>query len=362
MPLLLIIFILIFGVSCGREENSAETAPVEYDFHASQLLCAGSEAIASAGNSSLATVFKDEKPPRHLSELHAVIQMRANEQLLLEEARKMLAEGRYNDLALFIEQVEQDGKVTPALLQLRGLPQALQALRLYCARRPFQSADDLNQALTFLRPYEPELALHSPFFREFIDSQYLELTEMHKREMEQKVAALLKKLDWTLACKKSYKHHPIILRQIMDTAPKSPFLAYVASPQGAPGPALNRWLDSGADFKTAGVPADWLELALAVTWPHLTPDRKKYAAEALKKNSEIITLTGTAARAGFLNSASLFEKAIRRWTEQATPAELAEDAPSFAGEYLRLVMPGENTETPRKVPGVTDYPALFLRQ
>jgi hypothetical protein len=271
----------------------------------------------------------------------------------------MLTAGKYNDLALFIERVEQEGKVTPALLQLRGLPQALQALRLFCARRPFVNSRDLEQALNFLRPYAPELASHSSFFQDFMNAQQQELAEMRSREISRKVEEMLRELDWTLACRSTFKHYPVLLRKLAETAPDSPLFRYVRLPGGTAGPALNRWLDGGDGFANAEAPPQWLELALAVTWSSLTPERQQLAAEALKKNPQMVTLTGTAAQAGFLNSASHFERAIAMWAERASAQTMTKDAPAFAEAYLNLAMPAAKSAVSPVIPGVTEYSAIF---
>ena len=135
--------LLLLLAACRREEEPERT----YDLAPSRALLATGEQLLDSERASSAV------PSELLAQLEATAAGRAlagalreqqSQHALVAEANRLLVEERYNDLAELLERAQREGLATSQLLELTGLPQALQALRLYCARRPYEHAADLE--------------------------------------------------------------------------------------------------------------------------------------------------------------------------------------------------------------------------
>ena len=167
---LLSILILFLVSSCQREDEPERV----YDLAQSQALMATGEqlldGIENASAVSAETMAQLEATPDGRRVADALHEQWAQRELVTE-ANQLLATERYNDLAELLERAQREGLATTQLLELNGLPQALQALRLYCARRPYEHARDLEQNLEFLRPWLRQLQAFSPAFQNFYQEQ-----------------------------------------------------------------------------------------------------------------------------------------------------------------------------------------------
>ena len=166
---------LLSLAACRREEEP----PRAYDLTASRALLATGEQLlqeSMAAEGATGEVVSAET----LAELEATpvgrrlagaLREQQVQHELVARANQLLAAERYNDLAVLLERAQREGLATTELLELTGLPQALQALRLFCARRPYEHAADLEQNLEFLRPWVRQLQELSPAFQAFHQEQ-----------------------------------------------------------------------------------------------------------------------------------------------------------------------------------------------
>ena len=339
-PLALAVSLALLA-GCGRRES--RTARPSYDLGRSERLRVAGERLLSPGGAGWEGISEELRAVPESGELRQLLTAREKQEALCREAQKYLDEGRPNDLAALIDAAELRGEATPQLLQLRSMPQALQALRLFCSRQPYERAEDLEQSLNFLKPYVEELSEHAESFRRFHASQLALLGELRRKEEVRKVSAWLRRLDWALATAGREREAGECLRKIASEAPNAAFLKYINKALNGPGEALEQWLDQGAEWGRAAIPDDQLELALAVAWRSLSSDRREAAARALaKKTWEPTTLTGTAMRGWVLKSVPLCQAALSRWRAQATGRELQECAPSFLPSYLGLLLGERN--------------------
>ncbi len=320
---------LLLGGACGRPRARG----AEYDLARSEaLLDIGDALLEHPEEAATEALWRRLDADERLRQNEAFRELaRLNEDYrrqreLFAQARRLLDQGRYNDLAAAIDAAEQRGEVTHRLLALRDLPQALLALKLYCARRPYQSADDIGHALDFLQPYRLVLDT-SPAFREFIEKQLLLQEELAKKERAREVAAAMARLDLAIAA-----GAPDVALQLMHLRnghPEAPLAQFLTADGSRPSPRLQEILRTGALPPQEERAA--LELALAVCRPAMDAAEREASERLLRALPENETLTGTALKGACLKDASLLEKAIAQWNERQ-----GEDAPAFLPAYLSL--------------------------
>ena len=333
---LLLVVLLLLLAACRREEEPERT----YDLSPSRALLATGEQLLDSERASSAV------PSELLAQLEATAAGRAlagalreqqSQHALVAEANRLLVEERYNDLAELLERAQREGLATSQLLELTGLPQALQALRLYCARRPYEHAADLEQNLEFLRPWVRQLQALSPAFQVFYQEQQSQLLAMRQQEAAVAEERILHRLDWLLASARQTSQAGDFLAQSAAEFPQLPILRLLSrvGEGWQPGDALRQPLASAAGFLARASTREKLslELSIALCWNDLDDEAKEHL-RAEWKNSTTATLTGTFLRAKCLRDTALFEAAIAQWQAQASPEELLRDAPAFLGDYL----------------------------
>ena len=121
-----------------------------------------------------------------------------NELELIGQANELLLKGSYGELSALVEKAERRGEASPELLQYRALPQALQALQLFCRKRPWENAADLENAMLWLQPYLPVLQ-ESKSFVAFWQEQEEEKNTLLEAEKKAAESELLGQIDWQLA-------------------------------------------------------------------------------------------------------------------------------------------------------------------
>ena len=163
-----------------------------------------SEALLKAANAFLdddqdgMTLAKEAASKGDALRLAELLATQERQRELFRQANQLLHERRFNELEELLNQAEERGTASPRLLELRGVPQALQALALFCARRPYQNADDLRVSLDFLQPYLPVLS-ESPRFQQFYQEQKTLLADLERAGRHAKTLAILQDLDWCQA-------------------------------------------------------------------------------------------------------------------------------------------------------------------
>ncbi len=321
----------------------------DYDLGRSQALIAVGEALAAPdGDSRLAQSLQALPDGAAAQELRMLIQDRELRKELFRQAAQLLQEGRFHDLNDLLDRAESRGESNTALLQLRGIPQALQALSLFCARQPYQNSGDLAQSMDFLQPYVAELSRYSASFREYYRKQQQLLIALRGKEAESAFARELKQLDWSLVTAPPPMPPAAQLRSLRQRYPQAPFFRYVTD-QSAPAPPLIAALENP---DAAASQPQWLEIALALTWGELSSAEQKLATSYLLRGPAV-TLTGQAMRAGLMGSLPEFQRALAAWRQQATPEERREKAPAFLPAYLGLLgVTGDEWRNP--APGIPE--------
>ena len=325
---------ILLGGGCGR----APARKVGYDLARSETLLDVGDALLEhpeqAGDSDLwkrldaDERFRQNEAFRELARLNEDYRRQRE---LFAHARQLLDQGRYNDLAAAINAAEQRGEVTHRLLALRDLPQALLALKLYCARRPYQSSDDIGHALEFLQPYRHVLDT-APSFRTFLEEQAALRERLVRLEREREVAEAMARLDVALVT--GAADAALQAMHLRTAHPEAPLPQLIAADCASPSPRLQEILRTGslpsADEQAA------LELALALCRPGMGASARAASERLLRALPENVTLTGTALKGACLKDASLLEKAIAEWHERDDGNLRQEDVPAFLPTYLTL--------------------------
>lgn len=323
-----------------------------YNLDRSRTLIAAGNALAEeAGAAVLEGILAGMPGDDDCSMLLAHLQDHGRRRALFAQAEALLKDGRYHDLNALLDNAEKEGAATYELLLLRGLPQALQALTLFCARAPYTRSEDLAQSLDFLQPYVAELSSRSSVFNLFYQRQQNLLAELRDTERNRLFAERLAALDWQLATDGGTPKQ--LLRAIARQFGDVDFFLYVTEDA-----KVGRLLPTEllAYELPSALPKEWFELACALTWSELSESQRKAAAGFLTARPAK-TLTGMAMRAGFLGSAAEFEKAIRAWRERATPDELRGSCPAFLPQYLEIIgAGGEQWRSP-----LPSAPVILLR-
>ncbi len=319
---------LLLGCGCGR----TQAHEASYDLARSEALLDIGDALLEhpEGASSPALWqrlnaderFRQNEAFRELARLNEDYRRQRE---LFAQARQLLDLARYNDLAAAINAAEQRGEVTHRLLALRDLPQALLALKLYCARRPYQSADDIGHALDFLQPYRTVLDTSSAF-QAFLEEQKALQGHLAQQEREREIADAMARLDLAIAA-----DAPDVALQLMhlrNAHPEAPLVQFLLV-DGRPSPRLQELLHAGVLPPPEERAA--LELALAVARPAMDADERAASERLLRALPENATLTGTALKGACLKEVALLEKAIAAWQARG-----GEGAPAFLPAYLAL--------------------------
>lgn len=334
---LLLALLLLLVASCQREDEPERV----YDLAQSRALMTTGEqlldGIEDASAVPAETMAQLEATPDGRRVADALHEQWAQRELVTE-ANQLLATERYNDLSELLERAQREGLATTQLLELNGLPQALQALRLYCARRPYEHAADLEQNLEFLRPWLRQLQACSPTFQNFYQEQQAQLLAMRQQEAVAVEENILQRLDWMLSSTALSSQASDYLAQTANDFPQLPILRYLSRSGTAwqPTSALLQQLSASSGFLSRASTRERLslELAIALTWEALDDDAHQRIAEEWKNFPATTLLTGTFLRAKCLKSSELFENGVAAWQRQASETERLNDAPSGLGDYL----------------------------
>ena len=342
----IIVLLVLLATSCRQEPEGERT----YDLRTSSALLSTGELLLGDENRSeslpdgLLAQLEESRVGRSLA---AVLREHWLQREVLLEANRLLAQERYNDLSLLLEKAQREGLATTQLLELAGLPQALQALRLYCARRPYEHASDLEQNLDFLRPWARQLQSLSPAFQYFYQEQQSQLLAMRQQEAVAAEEQVLRRLDWLLSCENQKSRAGDHLAQAAMAYPQLPILKLVQLTSSGAWQATAALHDllatSGFLPKASKRERLSIELACALAWKSLANSETETLAREWQNLPEAVSLAGTFLRARCLNESSLFEEAIASWQRNASETELAEDAPACLGDYLTCLLDDQAT-------------------
>jgi hypothetical protein len=339
--------ILVFCLSAIFADGVWAAGHRHYDLQRSEALIKCGEALVASGGKPLSPETMDEIMPGlaligQSSSLIALLNERTEQYSLYERAAELLAKGNYNALSAMIDDAEENGKATAYLLQLRGLPQAFQALALYCARRPYDTAEDLERALSVLEPFQESLSSSSRFM-EFWRGEQDALVRLRASEGAARVSKQLHKLDWALATAGREHECEEIMRELISMKPQPALMRLTSGTQACRASVLlKECLDVSEDTELSipdGVSTEEFELALALTWEQLSSAQRRNAQRWLR-NAHVQTLTAQAMQAGIRGSLEQFIAALKSWRQRASARELRVDAPAFLPAMLQLASGG----------------------
>lgn len=230
------------------------------------------------------------------------------ERLLLLKANEFLKKGHYDELGKLIEQAEKKGDASPELLEFRAAPQALQALEVFCSRMPWESPEDLENAMNWLKPYLATLQ-QAPAFTEFWQQQLRQREILHKSRFIQQQQDLLARIDHLLGD----NQRPAAwnaLESLWQLNPAHPIFSLLDH--------RHRRLKEDVDesLKKSLLPAQLAELTLSLIWPALPPPQQQMFKTILIPANGALpqTLAGSILAAEQLESPELYAVALQRWT------------------------------------------------
>ena len=309
--------LLPLAASCGRGEGeSGELRRPVYDLGKSDALLDAGEALRSGSQ-----VWEELSQGEDLNpQVARILREEGSQRELFAEANRLLQEQRFHDLSALLDEAERQGRATPTLLQLRQLPQALQALSLFCARRPYQKSEDLSQSLIFLEPWKAELSRMAPkAFPPFWESQEALLEELRLQEFQAKCAAWIHSLDVALNAfpgEGASVNECLTELQALSQERTVPMMELLKAP-------LEEILADDASWSAEH------ELACTLRWTELSEEQKTLLQARLSRE-ETRTFSGRVLAARLSTAPVAFLELIAPWRQF-----LGEDATAFSPGFLK---------------------------
>ncbi len=292
---------LLTLVSCDRP------APPDYDESRIQTLSQVCHFLRNERyDQAIDLLIKIDDPDEQV--LLEVLSDHEQERLLLLKANEFLKNGHYDELSRLVEEAEKGGDASPELLEYRAAPQALQALQVFCSRMPWESPEDLENAMNWLKPYLPTLR-QAPAFTAFWQQQLREREVLYHSRFAQQQQDLLLRIDQQLGD----NQRPAAwnsLETLWQLNPAHPIFSLLEHRQ--------RLLkeDFHESPQKTSLPQQLSELAVALTWPGLPRQQQQQLKVFLTPANGALpkTLAGSILAAELLESPELYAAAIQRWT------------------------------------------------
>ena len=302
-PTLLAIFVLqglLLFVSCDRP------APPDYDESKNQTLSKLCQFLRNEQHEQAIALLKNMEDAEQSLLLEMLIS-HEKERLLLLQANDCLKNGRFDELSSLIEQAEKKGEASPELLEYRSAPQALQALQVFCSRMPWESPEDLENAMNWLRPYLPTLQ-QAPAFEEFWQQQLRQREILYKRRIIQQQQDLLARIDHLLG----ENQRPAAwnaLESLWQLNPTHPIFSLLDHRQRR----LKEDIDKS--LQAPSLSAQVRELVIVLAWSGLTPRQQQQLLKFLTPSRDFPpqTLAGSILLAESMESPELYAVALQRW-------------------------------------------------
>lgn len=308
----------LFLASCRR--GKGKSAPA-YDLGPSEALLESGLSLERGDGEW----EKREKEGRLSPQVARILQEENGQRELMEAANELLREQRYHDFTELLDRAEREGRATPALLQLRGLPQALQALSLFCARRPFTKSQDLEDSLVFLSPWREELSRMAPeAFPPFWEAQEALLASLRQEEFLRRCRACEEELELALLTRQWHSRIPQCLEAFSRLGGEPELLRCLASPPGG-------WL----------APEGWCaarELAAWLRWDELLP-QERTSLKRLLEERQPATMAGRLLLGRLTPSPEAFLETLLLW-QKAMEGHNGIFSPAFLEEYRQLLPEG----------------------
>ncbi|MGN0867765.1 MAG: hypothetical protein ACI4SG_08850 [Oligosphaeraceae bacterium] len=314
---LLLASLLLLTPSCRRKGE--RNAPA-YDLGASDALVESGLALEQGEGS-----WREwEREGRLAPQVARILQEENGQRELMEEASRLLQEQRFHDFGALLDQAEREGRATPALLELRGLPHALQALALFCARRPYGKSQDLEDSLNFLSPWRQELSRMAPrTFPPFWDSQEALLASLRQEEFQRECRKWEEELELCLLTRQWVSRVSRCLEECPRTGGKAELPGCLSAPP-------EEWLEAPG-WSAARELASWLR------WQELSPENRKSLERRLAADGPL-TMAGRILQGRLARSPQEYMETLLLW-QKAMAAFPGDFSPAFLEEYRELLPP-----------------------
>jgi hypothetical protein len=276
------------------------------------------------------------------------------EQELLHQANQCLQQNQYHTLNELLSQAEKNGQTTPELLRYRSIPQALQALQLFCQRMPWESSEDLQNALDWLQPYAPALE-KSPAFQRFWSQQQNLLAPLRQRELQRRCAQISNEMDIALRQGQTPAAWAAGAR-LQALNPQHPLFLFLDWPGKTLHAQLPLLPPSSPELQ------EGCELAFALCWEQLPAAQQKRLLSALAAlpPESFRTISGLTLLARHHNRPEWLALTFQRWQAQASPNE---PLPLFFRDYVLSLLPRPKQAAAScrqyTCPGFTDFFTAF---
>ena len=182
----LLLCLLLAG--CGKAK-----AP-DFDSHQSELVLKACEAIADGKDQDAMNVLNELRQYPATSSFVEEAQLAIKRHYNSKEINRMLQSGDLKRLKQFLIEAEKQGILSSEMLLNSDMPDALQALMLFCAKMPWEDSHSLQNALSQLAPFVEALSA-TEAFRNFHAEQLQQLKKMEKEELLAKINKCLEALD-----------------------------------------------------------------------------------------------------------------------------------------------------------------------
>ena len=314
---------------CGKRK-----AP-DFDGRESELVLAACEAIAQGREQDAMNALNELRQYSDSTSFVEEAQLATRRHSNAKQINAMLETSDLKKLKQFLIQAEKEGMLSSDMLLNSDVPDALQALMLFCAKMPWEDSDSLQRALVILTPYVETLSA-TQAFKEFYASQLELLKKLQREELLAKVKDCLKTLD-NAAATGNRRDWIQAHNELHKLQPESQFFKYE--------------MQLG---KADGKPEDEEAYAIALlgNWERLNSAQRKNALEALEGQPG--NLCGRILHA--MRSAT--SEALRLHLEEMNKLGLpaSKDALMFFIGGMNIISTNEKKDT-----GRTNLPCLGLK-
>lgn len=224
---------------------------------------------------------------------------------LLNKADSLLQNGHFNELNSLVESAEKQGEASPELLQYRAVPQALQALQLFCSRKPWEKAEDLQSAINWLKPYLNMLQ-KAQTFNEFWLAELQLRDELLIKETKNLEYKMLKEIDLLISEKKIVQAW-IKTRSLQQQVPDNEIFNLVNPINENSEKALFTALKQKQSSSLA------LEIALMLVYNKLQTAEKNNVNNFLTNLTDCQSYSALLQKAELLDDPDLYLQAFQKW-------------------------------------------------
>ena len=283
---------------CDREE-----AP-DYEGMESRLLTDALDGLRSEGATSSLSALRrlaDVDPDSRLPDL-AVAHERDRE--LVVRLNQQFRAGELAEASRILRHQQRYGDMGTIFMAWRGLPDALRAVQLYVAAKPYKTSAAVREALARLDGHR-ELLDRAPAFVEFLKGEEVEISGLVAHEREQVAESLFGDLDQLVLV--GDPNADRVLAQIVATVgPQHPLLLTVEAV------ARGDWrtVREVSESASSGMyQSEYLEIAFALFWDDLPGDVRQALGKGLVRLPPC-TLSGLLLHARYAASDGRMDDAV----------------------------------------------------